>query len=59
MEDDTTYSLWVAGNIHTSDSQMNTITSILQGHAMIVCLMSGHGKSLIKDCKRRNGNQHI
>ena len=32
MEDDTAYSLSVAGNIHPSDSQMNAITSISQGH---------------------------
>ena len=53
------YSSLVAGNIHPSDSQMNAITRILQGHDTIVCLPTGHGKSPIKDCKRRNENQHI
>ena len=35
MEDDTTYSSSVAGNIHPSDSQMNAITSILGSIDMI------------------------
>ena len=43
MEDVTTYSSLVARNIHLSVSQMNAITSILQGHDMIVCLPTGHG----------------
>ena len=36
------YLLSVARNIHSSDSQMNAITSILQGHDTIVCLPTGH-----------------
>ena len=50
-EDDTMYSSSVAGNIHPSDSQMNAITSIFQGHDTIVCLSTGHGKSPIKNWK--------
>ena len=54
-----TYSLSVAWDIHPSDSQMNVITSILQGHYTIACLPTVHGNSPIKNCKRRNENQHI
>ena len=53
------YLLSVAGNIHTSDSQMNVITSILQGHDTILCLPTSYSKSPIKDYKQRNENQHI
>ena len=37
------YLLSVAGNFHPSDSQMNAITSIFQGHDRIVCLPTVHG----------------
>ena len=58
-------------NTHSSNSQMNGITSILQEHARIARLPTGHGKSPIfkcipqyiirstKDYKRRKDKQHI
>ena len=38
----------LAGNTHSSNRQMNAITSILQGHARIACLPAGQGKSAIR-----------
>ena len=54
MEEQISYSLSVLklpGNtIHPSDCQTNAITSILEGRDTIVCLPTGHGKSLIFQC---------
>ena len=47
------FSSLVTGNIQPSDSQMNAITSILQGHDTIACLPTIHGNSPIKNCKQR------
>ena len=53
MENDTAYTLSVAENIHPSDSQMNAITGMLQEHDTIVCLLTGHGKSPIKNLQMK------